>query len=347
MPETLSPVVSVTPPAPGAAAAVPAAGAPLRAPLRFEPLFMERVWGGRHLETLFGKKLPPNARIGESWELVDREEAQSVVHDGPLRGQTLHELWTGPRREEIFGPGWPDSPRFPLLVKILDAQDRLSIQVHPPESVAAELHGEPKTEMWYLAHAEPTAELYAGLEDDGVTRERFAAALEKGDAAALVHRLPVRAGDAMFIPSGRLHAIGTGNVIIEIQQNSDTTYRVFDWNRVGLDGKLRTLHVAESLCAIDFQDVRPGLQPAPEAARGVVAECPYFRVEKWNLSEARTALADTGERGAIFTCLSGALECMGERFRPGDFFLVPAVLADAASLTPKSPDTAVLRTTVP
>ena len=343
MPKTLSPVAPVTPPA-----VAPATGAaPLRAPLRFEPLFMERVWGGRHLESLFGKKLPPNTRIGESWELVDREEAQSVVHDGPLRGQTLHELWTGPHREEIFGPGWPDSPRFPLLVKILDAQDRLSIQVHPPDAVAAELHGEPKTEMWYLAHTDPAAELYAGLENEGVTRERFAAALEKGDAAALVHRLPVKAGDAMFIPSGRLHAIGTGNVIIEIQQNSDTTYRVFDWNRVGLDGKPRTLHVAESLQAIDFQDVRPGLQPAPETADGVVAECPYFRVEKWNLTEARTALSNTGERGAIFTCLSGSLECMGERFRPGDFFLVPAVLADAASLAPKSPDTAVLRTTYP
>ncbi len=329
-------------------APVPAApGAPLRAPLRFEPLFMERVWGGRRLESLFHKKLPPNTRIGESWELVDREEAQSVVHDGPLRGHTLHELWTGPHREEVFGPGWPDSPRFPLLVKILDAQDRLSLQVHPPAAVAAELRGEPKTEMWYLAHTDPGADLYAGLETAGVTRERFAEALERGNAAELVQRLPVKAGDAMFIPSGRLHAIGTGNVIIEIQQNSDTTYRVFDWNRLGLDGRPRALHVAESLRSIDFADVRPGLQPAPETAGGVVAECPYFRVEKWSLTEARTALADTRGRGAVFTCLSGAVECVGERYRPGDFFLVPAVLADAASVGPKAPGTVVLRTTLP
>ena len=323
-------------------------GTPLRAPLRFEPLFMERVWGGRHLESLYGKKLPPNTRIGESWELVDREEAQSVVHDGPLRGHTLHELWTGPRREEIFGPGWPDSPRFPLLVKILDAQDRLSIQVHPPADVAAELHGEPKTEMWYFAHTDPGAEVYAGLENEDTTRERFAEALEQGNAAGLVHRLPVNAGDVMFIPSGRLHAVGTGNVIIEIQQNSDTTYRVFDWNRVGLDGKPRALHVAESLRSIRFDDVRPALQPPPETVQGLVAECPYFRVEKWTLNGGtRTALSDTGGRGAIFTCLSGAIECMGERYRPGDFFLVPAVLADAASVAPKSPDTTVLRTTTP
>lgn len=339
MPETSSPAIPDAAPS-----------APLRAPLRFEPLFMERVWGGRRMESLFAKNLPPNARIGESWEIVDREEAQSVVHDGPLRGQTLHELWTGGRREEIFGPGWPDSPRFPLLVKVLDAQDRLSIQVHPPASVAGELRGEPKTEMWYLAHTDAGADLYAGLASAGVTREQFAEALDRGNAADLVHRLPVKAGDAMFIPSGRLHAIGTGNVIIEIQQNSDTTYRVFDWNRVGLDGKPRALHLDESLRSIDFEDVRPGLQPVPDSpATGgyVVAECPYFRVEKWTLTDSRSALADAGGRGAIFTCLTGTVECMGERYRPGDFFLVPAVLADAASVSPKAPEAAVLRTTLP
>lgn len=329
------------------------ATAALTQPLRFEPLFMERVWGGRRLEKLYGKKLPPGDRIGESWEVVDRAEAQSVVHDGPLRGDTLHELWTGPRRAEIFGADFPDtSERFPLLMKILDAQDRLSIQVHPPaDERAAKLGGEPKTEMWFIAHAEPGADLYAGLSDAGVTREKFERALHAGNVAELVHRLPVKTGDAMFIPSGRLHAIGAGNFIIEIQQNSDTTYRVFDWNRLGLDGQPRALHVAESLESIDFNDVRPALQPDPGPAGGVLVECPWFRVEKWPLAArtaARPALESAGGRCAVFTVLSGRIECAGATFAPGEFFLVPACLGEAATVAPAGAKEALLlRTTLP
>ncbi|MEO7317588.1 MAG: type I phosphomannose isomerase catalytic subunit, partial [Chthoniobacteraceae bacterium] len=225
---------------------------PITEPLIFEPLFMERVWGGRRLETLYGKRLPQGVRIGESWELVDREDAQSVVHSGPLRGATLNELWTG-HRSEVFGSGLPETPRFPLLFKLLDAQDRLSVQVHPPADVAARLGGEAKTEMWYFLHAALDSVLYAGLKR-GVTRAAIEEALSAGNVAELIHRLPTRAGDAIFIPSGRIHAIGAGNVIFEVQQNSDTTYRVFDWKRLGLDGRPRPLHVAESLESIDFED---------------------------------------------------------------------------------------------
>ena len=139
-------------------------------PLVFEPLFKERVWGGRRMEHLLGKKLQHGERVGESWEIVDREEAQSVVHEGPLRGTTLHELWTE-RRAEIFGHGLADTPRFPLLCKILDAQERLSVQVHPPAGVADRLGGEPKTEMWFILDALLDSDLYAGLRR-GVTRKR-------------------------------------------------------------------------------------------------------------------------------------------------------------------------------
>jgi len=131
-------------------------------PLVFEPLYMERLWGGRRLETLLGRHLPPGVRVGEAWELVDREEAQSVVHDGPFVDWTLHELWCE-RRAQIFGPSLPDTPRFPLLCKILDAQERLSVQVHPPADVAPRMRGEPKTEMWYLLDALLDSDLYAGL----------------------------------------------------------------------------------------------------------------------------------------------------------------------------------------
>src|SRR5688572_19839291 len=144
----------------------------INSPLRLRPLYMERVWGGRMLESLYKRALPENAGpIGESWEVVDRESEQSVVEEGPLAGATLHELWEK-HRAVIFGEAAPDTPRFPLLVKILDARDTLSIQVHPPADVAARLNGEPKTEMWYIAKADAGAALYIGVKP-GVDREAF------------------------------------------------------------------------------------------------------------------------------------------------------------------------------
>jgi mannose-6-phosphate isomerase len=312
----------------------------LTAPIIFEPLYMERIWGGRRLETLFGKNLPSGATIGEAWELVDRPEAQSVVHYGPLRGKTLNELWSQ-SRETVFGARYAGAgDRFPLLVKLLDAEERLSVQVHPPASVAAELKGEPKTEMWYVAAASEDADLYAGLKR-GTTREQFEAALENGKCAALLHRIPTRAGDCIFIPSGRVHAIGSGNVIVEIQQNSDTTYRVFDWNRTGLDGKPRALHVAESMRSIDFADAEPQLQ---KAEGETLVACDYFEVQRWNLDAPREA-APKGDF-AVITCLSGSVRCGGETYGPGQFFLVPAALEDRR-LAPAAQGTTLLRTTIP
>src|SRR6266436_2421261 len=172
----------------------------IASPLAFEPIFMERIWGGRRLQSEFGKTLPRHGRIGESWEIVDREEAQSVVRDGPWRGKTLHELWTE-HRQEIFGD-LPDSARFPLLVKLLDAQEKLSLQVHPPKKAAMLLGGEPKTEFWYVAAADANAELFVGLRAPA-TREAFKEALEQGRIAELVHTIHVKTGDAMFLPAGR------------------------------------------------------------------------------------------------------------------------------------------------
>ncbi len=226
-------------------------------PLAFEPIFIERMWGGRRLESEFHKKLPPQKRIGESWEIVDRSETQSVVAGGPLRGKTLHELWTQ-HREEIFGDV-PETPRFPLLIKILDAQQKLSLQVHPPENVASRLGGEPKSEFWYVTVADPDAELFLGFSEP-ITRERFEERLRDGTLIDHVHRIAVEAGDAVFLPAGRVHAVGAGNLLIEIQQNSDTTYRVFDWNRTDpATGTKRDLHVEQAIQCIDFEDVQPKL----------------------------------------------------------------------------------------
>src|SRR5689334_3364755 len=245
---------------------------------------MERIWGGHRLASLFGERTPPTATIGESWEIVDRPEAQSIVRNGAFRDRTLHELWTRDRKA-IFGDV-PDCPsrtgvsRFPLLIKLLDAHDQLSLQVHPPKKIAAELGGEPKTEFWYVASAIPGARLHVGLRKK-VTRDEFAQAVRSGTVAELVHSFEVKTGDSMFLPAGRFHGIGSGNVLIEVQQNSDTTYRVFDWNRTDDSGKPRQLHVEQALDAIDFNDVTPSLT-VPEGE--ILLSHELFEIQKWNLA---------------------------------------------------------------
>jgi mannose-6-phosphate isomerase len=310
----------------------------LTTPLTFEPIFMERMWGGRRLEAEFGKKLPPQRPIGESWEIVDRPEAQSIVREGLLRGKTLHELWTQ-YRDEIFGEA-PDSSRFPLLLKLLDAHDKLSLQVHPPEKLADRLGGEPKTEFWYVAAADPGAELYLGFRES-ITRDQFEKALLDGTAADHVHTVRVKTGDAAFLPAGRLHALGAGNLLIEVQQNSDTTYRVFDWNRVDDKGKRRQLHIDQALQCIDFNDVAPKLvEPQGE----LLVRHELFEVQKWNLDSPREIAA----RGqfAIACCLTGSLRCADVDLTRGEFFLIPAQLQDR-QLHPRTDGTSLLRVTIP
>jgi len=287
-------------------------------PIRFIPLYMERVWGGHELANRLGRDLPGTQPIGEAWEIVDREEAQSMVADGPFKGKTLHDLWTN-HRAEIFGSRHAKAgPRFPLLCKLLDARDRLSVQVHPPAAIAPQLGGEPKTEMWYFLACDPASRIYAGLAP-GTTRELFAAALADGTVESKLHTLTTHEGDSIFIPSGRLHAIGEGNLIVEIQQNSDTTYRVFDWNRVGLDGKPRELHVEQSMVSTDFDDFEP---PLNHAESGVLADCEHFRVEKRKI-DGPTVLQSPGDF-AIVTVVKGAARCGKETFRAGDFYLLTA-----------------------
>jgi mannose-6-phosphate isomerase len=310
----------------------------IRSPLTFDPLFMERVWGGRRLESEFGKKLPAQECIGEAWEIVDRSDAQSIVRNSALRGKTLHELWTQ-QRDEIFGDV-PDSPRFPLLLKLLDARERLSLQVHPPEKLARSLGAEPKTEFWYIAAADPGAELYLGFRES-ITRDQFEKTLQNGTAADYVHKIRVKPGDAAFLPAGRLHALGAGNLLIEIQQNSDTTYRVFDWNRVGDKGKERQLHISQALQCIDFHDVRPELLH-PEGE--LLLRHKLFEIRKWNIDVAR----EISPRGqfAIVCCLTGSLRCGDVDLTRGEFLLIPAQLQER-HVCPQNQGTTLLRVTIP
>jgi len=301
-------------------------------PLIFAPIFKERVWGGRRLEEIYHKPLPPGVPVGESWEISDRPGDSSRIVNGRLAGKDLRWLMEHHGRE-LLGASVRASESFPLLIKTLDAEDRLSLQVHPPATKAAELGGEPKTEMWYIADAAPDAELYVGLKR-GVTRAEFERKINDGTVETCFHRLPVKKGDAIFLPSGRVHAIGAGLVIFEVQQNSDTTYRVFDWNRTGLDGKPRQLHLQESLASIDFADFEPELIPGNEPATGPsfrrpLVNDPLFSAQVEGL-ERGTGLELGPERMQILGLLSGSAR-LGQgaealALKPGQFCLVPACL---------------------
>ncbi len=309
-------------------------------PITFQPLYMERVWGGRELERVYGRSLPASQQpIGESWEIVDREQEQSIVDQGPLAGTSLHELWTT-HRESIFGSGFGNHPRFPILIKVLDARDDLSLQVHPPVHLAAELGGQPKTEMWFIADCEPGASLYIGLKR-GVTRAAFEQALARGSVADCVHAVKPLSGDSIFIPSGRLHAIGAGFLIHEIQQNSDTTFRVFDWNRLGLDGQPRALHVAQSLASIDFDDFEPTMDPCDG---GTLADCPYFKTRKTILTAGQSLPNPDPDQFVILSVVDGMLESAGgRRFRKGQCLLMPRSAAPLRAME----NSTVLQVTLP
>jgi mannose-6-phosphate isomerase len=301
-------------------------------PLTFQPIFKERVWGGREIERLYGKQLPPDIPIGESWEISDRPGDASVITNGSLAGKDLRWLMDN-RAPELLGDAKPAGKNsFPLLCKILDAREKLSLQVHPPADKAARLGGEPKTEMWFIADAAPGAELYVGLKR-GVSRAEFEKRIQDGGVAECFHRIPVRAGDSMFLPSGRVHAIGAGLVIFEIQQNSDTTYRVFDWNRVGLDGKPRELHVAESLASMDFNDFEPALVQnrfvGDEIKSRPLVKSPLFTVEALGM-KAGTGLNLSPRKLQIIAVVRGQLEVksgsVSVSLADGQFCLAPASL---------------------
>lgn len=320
---------------------------PFDQPLLFAPVYQSRVWGGSAFETTLNRRLPHNARgpLGESWDLVDRPEAQSLVTEGPWAGLSLHELWTS-HRESVFGSDLPNSARFPLLIKILDAREALSVQVHPPEALAQDGLGEPKTEAWILLDAHPDAAVYAGFRQ-GVDRSRFEQALRSGNIESLLHRIPVKSGDALFIPSGRCHAIGAGCLIAEVQQNSDTTYRVYDWDRVGLDGLPRPLHLEESLKCIHFDDPEPALIPAD--AHPLVA-CPFFQLERWTLHAPRSTAATHGrsrDQGAFFLVESGYLRCGQHEFSRGAGFWLPARAVAHTRFEPLTPSANLLRFSLP
>jgi len=292
-------------------------------PLKFKPIYKERIWGGRTLNTVFGKDLPEAVKIGESWELADLPDDKSVITNGPLAGQTLRDVVTE-HTEAVTGQTEFPVP-FPLLIKLLDAQDVLSVQVHPDEATCLRTgQGDPKTECWYIIHAQPGACIYKGLVP-GVTEAQFKNAIENGTMEELLVKLPVQEGECHFLPTGTVHAIGAGLLIAEIQLPSDTTYRVFDWNRVDAQGQGRELHIDQAIESTHFD--------APEDALtvksvGRLVDCEFFKVDKGHQVAGAEMLVPAGLL-KVHLILSGEgvysdSDNHHETYRPGDCILLPA-----------------------
>ncbi|MFO7535734.1 MAG: type I phosphomannose isomerase catalytic subunit [Kiritimatiellia bacterium] len=320
-------------------------------PLTFVPVYKSYVWGGATLPQRLGRtNFPQLERYAESWELADHPDGMSVAADGPCAGETLRGLMTR------FGPALTGTPaaEFPLLIKILDAADKLSVQVHPDDESARRHGGQAKTECWYILDAAPGASVWAGLQP-GVTPESFRRALETGTVAELLQKVPVARGDLLFIPGGLVHAVGAGCLILEVQQNSNTTYRVFDWNRTGTDGKPRELHVEEALRVIRWREPGAALTaPGGNAGTGNNRlrdrlACTYFRLEELTLREPLPVRHDGASFHALFV-IRGDVRIRGagfERIAPaGGTTLLPAILK-AYELAPVGAESVVMRVSVP
>jgi mannose-6-phosphate isomerase len=296
--------------------------------LRFRPIFRRYLWGGRRLQAVLNKPLGPGDDYAESWEIVDHGADQSVVEYGPCHGLTLHQLVQN-HAQELFGEV-PITERFPLLLKFLDAKADLSLQVHPTDQQAARLDPPDlgKTEAWVILHADAGSVLYAGLRP-GVDRSAVEQAIAEGSLEQCLHRIEPEVGDCIFVPAGTPHAIGAGLLVAELQQSSDTTFRLFDWNRVGPDGKPRTLHVEQGLEAIDFQrgavEPNKGTPTGREFVSRLVA-CNKFVIDRWQLAGPHF-IAGNG-RFHLLAVTAGAIEIEGDLSRLplalGQTALIPA-----------------------
>lgn len=307
-------------------------------PMLFTPVLKDYLWGGRNLQTKLGRSLPEQGVIAESWEIAAHEDGASVVANGPYAG------WPLPRVHAELGldligahNAWAQARnKFPLLVKLLDAAKPLSVQVHPDDAYALAHEGNElgKTEMWVVLHAEPGAELILGVRR-GVTPQAFRRGIEESRLEPYLHRVTVRAGDHICVPAGTLHAIMGGLIIAEIQQNSNTTYRVYDWGRVGADGKPRPLHIDKALDVIDFQRVEPQVcQPVviaeePGFRREQLCRNRYFVTERLVL-DAGVAFsgACTGDSLEIWGVIEGEVEVNNLTMAAVRFCLLPAAMGE-------------------
>lgn len=292
--------------------------------LKLGPRYLEKPWGGRRIGDLFGRDLPGTEPIGESWEFCDRPDGASEILNGPLAGKTLADL-----RQHVA---------LPLLTKIIDARETLSVQVHPDREAAEELGGEAKTEAWFILAAEPGSRIYKGLRP-GVRAPELLKAIREDRVPDCLHSFEPKAGDVIFLPPGTIHAIGGGITLFEAQQNSDTTYRIYDWGRKGLDGEPRELHVNQAIRSTDFSGPgRERSEPRTISDDGryrqtLLVECTHFAMEEHELLGLTTFETERQEFEQYHVLLFLAGEGIVRPFRrgaeetffsPGDTLLLPA-----------------------
>ena len=316
-------------------------------PLKFKPRLVEKIWGGRKIESVLGKPLPPGKLIGESWELYDFPPGvcddsgnwtSAIVSNGPLAGRTLHSLLQE-FDEDLLGDVAALGPQrqFPILIKFLDAREDLSVQVHPDERYAAAHPGAHlKTEAWYVIENDPGSRIYRGVKP-GTTRESFRQAIEQGTCEELLSAIPVKPGQCFFLPSGTVHALGAGILVAEVQTPSDTTFRVFDFNRLE-NGKPRTLHIEQALECIDFTGDRSGARAGVQKRSHVagffttvtrLCTSAYFKIEKVRFSEGVEEPVPYDEP-VVWIMLEGAAHVRVDdvkeptQFNKGDTILLPA-----------------------
>ncbi|MFA6075305.1 MAG: type I phosphomannose isomerase catalytic subunit [Negativicutes bacterium] len=291
-------------------------------PLKFKPIYKQMLWGGKKFQSLYNREIP-GTDTGESWDLCCHCNGMSVVSNGALAGKTLEEL-LAQCPDEIYGCGMQPK-QFPLLVKLIDANDNLSVQVHPNDDNADRANGESgKTEAWYILAAEPGAKLIFGL-TAGTTKEQFAELVKIGAVEQVLRQVPVKTGDIISVPAGIVHALTSGVVVAEVQQNSDTTYRIYDYNRVGADGKTRELHVDAALRVIDF-----GEQPDVDFSVRAI-QTPFFSLEEIVINGERCDNTNGGY--LIYIILAGGgkitwADGQAEEVNCGETILVPAAVGE-------------------
>ncbi|WP_059052249.1 mannose-6-phosphate isomerase, class I [Paenibacillus senegalimassiliensis] len=292
-------------------------------PIFLQPIFQERIWGGTKLKDLFGYDIP-NDHTGECWAISAHPNGQSTVKNGPFQGMKLGDLWTS--QPELFRS---ESKVFPLLTKLLDASDDLSVQVHPDDEYAGKYeNGElGKTECWYIVDAEPGAVIIYG--HGAQTKEELVQMIENGDWERFLTKVPVKPGDFFYVPSGTLHALGKGIVVLETQQSSDTTYRVYDYDRRDKDGNTRELHLEKAIDVTGVPQVYEPVRFKTVQQDGLTVTSfvsnSFFTVEKWNVAgEAKPAV---NEKYTIFSVLAGkgSLEVNDQSYElsKGDHFILP------------------------
>lgn len=324
-------------------------------PLVFKPVYKEVMWGGNKLETILKRDVPPHCSpIGEAWEIVDRDDAVSIVENGPLKGETLRKLveFYG---KELIGAHF-NGGKFPLLVKIIDAGKRLSLQVHPDEAACARTPGiEPKTEMWYIIQADKGAKIIAGLRNN-TTKVQFLQNVASPEVERTLQIFDSVPGDAYFIKAGKVHAIGAGNLLLEIQQNSNTTFRISDWGRVDANGKSRELHVDAARDCIDFTDrTVPRISgPCDSTDRNrkypIVNTCPFFKVEDLRLVENWRDNTNSTNSFHIITAINEPVTVGRDdrtvEVKAGSSCLIPAAFGLYHIFVPAGKHTTVVKTTL-